>query len=226
MNSRATRICGFDLLRQYMDRVPDLLASKINKAMNAGGVVWREPPASDQAGPEQHRWANLDFLGRGKAREAWKDYWPQTGSRFPWDAVGRVQIGKVGWEWRPVRAHAKLTELKRASRGSIDCTDRRIASAICQAQQSFKAKPNANWLKSDLDLATRLSALRFLREHSACVRMLFIYFYNDGKSRSKVLPTLDEWRPAIATADRRLGLTGKSVLERRIYRMFLPVIRD
>ena len=226
MNSRATRICGFDLLRQYRDRVPDLLASKINKAMNAGGVVWREPPASDQAGPEQHRWANLDFLGRGKAREAWKDYWPQTGSRFPWDAVGRVQIGKVGWEWLPVTAHAHPRELKRTYRGAIDTADRRVVSAVRGAQQSFKVVSDTDWLRGNMDLATRLSALRFLREHGACVRMLSIYFYNDRKSRSKVLPTLDEWRPAIATADRRLGLTGKSVLERRIYRMFLPVIRD
>ena len=226
MNARTARISGFDLLRQYMDRKPDMLARWIKRTMKAGGVVWREPPGTSGPKAAGPRWANLDFLCRGKAPAAWKDYWPQDGCGFSWDAVGRVQIGKVGWEWLPVTAHAHPKELERTYRGPIDVADRRIVSAVRGAQQSFKVGADNDWLRGNMDMATRLATLSFLRKHSVCVRMLFVYFYDDRKSSSRLLPALSDWEPVIATADRRLGLTGKSVLERRIYRMFLPAICD
>ena len=226
MNARAARASGFDLLRQYMDRKPDMLTRRISRAMNAGGIVWREPPGTSPPKAAVHRWTNLDFLCRGKAPAAWKDYWPQDGCGFSWDAVGRVQIGKVGWEWLPVTAHVHPRELMRAHRGSIDTTNRRVISAVRGAQQSFKVGADADWLRGNMDLATRLSALSFLREYSVCVRMLFVHFYDDRKSKNTLLPSQADWRPAIAKADQQLGLTGKSVLERRICRMFLPAICD
>ena len=90
----------FRLSNGTKETEPDMLASTVRSAMNAGGGRARESPSSG-------RWSNLDFLGKGKARSAWADSWPEDGYDFSWDAVGRVQIGKVGWEWLLVTAFAE-----------------------------------------------------------------------------------------------------------------------
>lgn len=224
MSAEAANVSGFHLLRQYMDRKPEVLASKVKSAMNAGDVVWREPPSSDDAIAAKARWSNLHFLRKGKARSAWEDYWPQDGYRFSWDAIGRVQIGRVGWEWLLVTAFAHLGEVEQTLGPPIDEADERIVSAIEEAKRNFKVEPGIDWIHSHIYSTTRLSALSFLRNHGVCVRMLSIHFYDERTKEDNLFPSLEEWDLAITTTERRLGLAGKSVLERRIYRMFLPAI--
>lgn len=226
MNVNLADVSGFHLLQQYIVGRPDALASEVKSTMNAGGVVWREPTDSDGAYAPKDRWSNLDFLGKGKARSAWKDYWPPDNCRFSWDAIGRVQIGRVGWEWLLVTAFAQLEELVQSNKPSLDETDKRIIHAIEEAQREYKVEPSVNWLNSNTHLTTRLSALSFLRKYGVCVRMLFVYFYDTKTEKDSLLPSLEEWDPAITTTERRLDLSGRSILERRIYRVFLPSIGD
>ena len=185
--------------------------------MNAGGVQWRESPSSD-------RWSNLDFLGKGKARSAWADSWPEDGYDFSWDAVGRVQIGKVGWEWLLVTAFAAPGELELNLESPIERLDGRVTSVIEAAQRGFKIEPYIEWRHGNMFLGTRLSALSFLRQHGVCVRMLSVYFHDEHPGQHSPFPRLAAWDPAIVASRQRLGLTGDSALERRTYRLFLPAI--
>jgi hypothetical protein len=50
-------------------------------------------------------------------------------------------------------------------------------------------------------------------------------FYDTQAREGSLLPGVEEWAPTIAATEQRLGLSGKSALERRIYRMLLPWIR-
>ena len=226
MNSMAAHVSGFHLLDQYMDQKPNVLACEVKSSLDAGGVVWRKPPSSEGAGAAKARWSNLDFLGKGKARRAWEEHWPQDGHRFAWDAIGRVQIGTVGWEWLLVTAFAHPEELEQSPEGPIDEADERIVSAIEEAKRGYNVEPRIDWIHSHVYLTTRLAALSFLRKHGVCVRMLLIHFYGDERKRDSLCPGLREWHRAIMTAEWRLGLAGKSVLERRVFRAFLPAMCD
>ena len=136
MNANGADISGFDLLHQYRNEEPDLLASEVKNAMNAGGVVWREQAKSEDEDATGGRWSNVDFLGNGKARTAWKDYWPPDRCRFLWDAIGRVRI-KTGFEWLLVTAFAQPGELELNLRPPIDGADQRIVSAFDEAKQRY-----------------------------------------------------------------------------------------
>gem|GEM_PF-2150776 len=226
---------GHRLLQQYIEQQPDALAAAIMGAMHAGDVVWRTPsrmapppqtpPGSDAAEPP--RWRNLDFLGQGKARRAWAEVWPQESCDFAWDAIGRAQMGEVGWEWLLVAAYAHPGELDPIAPSNRPA-DERVAAALAQAQERYHAAPGSDWRRADDPLAIRLAALSFLRQYSVCSRLLFVYFYDDAApanaagSQGALCPSREAWSPAIAAAERRLGLAGASVLERRLYRAFLP----
>ena len=224
MIDRAAGVSGFQLLRQYLDKEPTLLASEIKRVMHAGGVVWRIPPGFDGVDVAKARWSNLDFLGRGKARSVWEEHWSPDQGSFTWDAIGKVQIGQVGWEWLLVTAFAHPGELTQSPAAPDGAAGERILFTIEEAKQRFQVAPGSDWSYHDLHLAARLSALNFLRQHGLCVRMLFIYFYDEKARQDTSLPAPKVWQPVIAATERRLGLSGTSVLERRIYRMFLPVL--
>ena len=226
MNAHVTSVSGFQLLRQYRDEKPDVLTREVKNAMNAGGVVWKEETNSDDKDAMEGRWSNLDFLRHGKARSAWKDYWPQNRCRFSWDAIGRVQTGKVGWEWLLVAAFAHAGELEQSNNPPLDEADERVLSAMAEAELKYNVDPGIDWINGHFYLSTRLSALGFLRKYGICVRMLFVYFYEEKRGMDCLFPSLEEWDSAIAATEQKLGLRGKSVLERRIYRMFLPGMCD
>jgi len=123
-----------------------------------------------------------------------------------------------------ITAFAHRGELEQSLEPPIDEADERIVSAIEEAKRRFKVEPGIDWIHCSAYLTTKLSALSFLRKHGICVRMLSIYFYDERTKKDNLFPSLEEWDPAITTTERRLGLAGKSVLERRIYRIFLPAI--
>ena len=222
MDANVIDVSGFEILQHYLDEKPDLLTSEIENAMDAGGVRWRMPENSDEVDVTKGRWSNLDFLGRGKAHNAWKDYWSPDICRFWWDAIGRVQMGEVGWEWLLLTAFAHPGELEQNL--PLDGTDERIVSAIGETKQRYGVDPDIDWINVNSCLATRLFALSFLRKYGVCSRMLFVYFYAGEAGEDDPFPSVGTWNAAIATAEQQLGLTGRSVPERRIYQMFLPAI--
>ena len=222
MSVNAASVSGFQFLRQCMDEKPDVLTRAIKNAMNAGGVVWKERANSGDKETMEGRWSNLDFLGHGKARSAWQDYWPQNRCRFSWDAIGRVQIGKVGWEWLLVSAFAHQGELEQNGNPLLDEADERVLSALAEGELKYNVDSDIDWINDHFYLSTRLSTLAFLRKCGICVRMLSVYFYDEKKGMDHLFPSLNQWDTAIATTEQELGLRGKSVLERRIYRIFLP----
>ena len=70
--------------------------------------------------------------------------------------------------------------------------------------------------------AIRLGVRKFLQGNSICGRTVFLYFTGSNDTGSGGPPMEAQWKTAIGKMEWHLGITGKSALERRIYRLFLP----
>ena len=218
-------LTGHDMLARYVADKPRYLKNKINKAMNAGGVAWRHSAKPNIDSPDICTWDGLSFLGNGKAKTAWQTLW--QGSRAPaltWDAIGRVQIGKVGWEWLLVTSMSKLADLGTTvkRKQSTETQD----AFLNQAKAKYKVSMNTKW-SSESTYLMQLATLAFLRNYNVCSRLLSVHYYSDEHSdelSEKQLPTIHQWIQAIESSHVHLGLSGKSPVEKRIYRLFLPGI--
>jgi len=84
------------------------------------------------------------------------------------------------------------------------------------------------WLERHYQYANRLAALHFLNTQGIKAHLVMVYFMGDRhSSASTTCPASEqEWESAIQAAEKHLGLTGKSELETRVHKVFLPVCPD
>lgn len=102
------------------------------------------------------------------------------------------------------------------------------------------------WLYGYYQTANRLAMLYFLSTHGIPAQLLFIYFTGDNGSASRTCPKNEkewlqgtsnqhgEWQKGLDAEDKYLGLAGwkdnhllvpkKSLLYRRVHRIFLPAV--
>ena len=159
----------------------------------------------------------------GKIRAAWDGIWPDDVEPPEWDALGRVQMGKSGcWEWLYVQAVSSLDELTGDCPARSAESKKRIGAMLSDVKQAVGAPPTADWLHGYYHHAISLWVRRFLQSNGICGRTLFIYFVDEVSADRDGVPTQVRWNAAIDTMERHLGLTGKSVLERRVYKLFFP----
>jgi hypothetical protein len=174
-------------------------------------------------------WKGLDFLPEGNpAREAWKKFWPRTGNVPNWDAVARLKGGDGQEKWLLVEAKAYRDEL--LSRCKADKDNERsgwkkIEAAFLEAKSAFGVAPERDWLDPYYQYCNRLTILHFLHKHDIPARLLFIYFCGDRHPKSHWLcpKDEDEWATHLDALRAHVGLTDRSLLERRIHRIVLPV---
>jgi len=125
-------------------------------------VRWLDfPPGPDGEGPDAE-WQGLDFLPPDSpAREAWREFWPQTGNAPNWDAVGQLTVADA-CEWLLVEAKAHTEELVTScgakQRGGLP----QIRRALEETREAFGADSSADWLLPYYQHANRLAALYFL----------------------------------------------------------------
>ena len=210
-------------LNGYLQSHSEELEREIMATLGAGGVKWKNPTVAADI-EIAVKWSGFDFMRPGKIRSAWDNLWPHDVDQPEWDALGRVQMGNSGcWEWLYVQANAHIEELKGDCPAVREDSARRINTLLEKAKGAVGAPETADWMHGYYPHAVRLGVRKFLQGNSICGRTAFIYFTGrDGTGAGKP-PSKSQWQNAIDRMEQHLGLSGKSVLERRIYRLFLPV---
>jgi len=220
---------GYDHLLHYLGREPQRLAGEIMRAVGAkgSGLQWRLPPGAEEPGadPALARWHGLDFLRpAGRVPIAWQSTWPQDRPPIVWDAVGRIAMTPRGWSWFMVCAFAHPDEMMQPLKEPLDPSSPVIAAAIGQMQHLYHVTPGSDWLNTSPYLTERLVAYGQQRAYGSCAQLLWVYLTDDSPEGASGCPTRDEWEQTIGDVERRMGLTGKSVAERNIHQLFLPVL--
>jgi hypothetical protein len=177
-------------------------------------------------------WKGLEFLpGFVDVKSAWTQFWPQTGNVPNWDAVGHLQLESHA-EFILVEAKAHTSELLKdcgaREEGGLPMIRKAFAEII--GANAFNSTPEI-WLKKYYQFANRLATLHFLIQHNVPSHLVFIYFTGEKwpavnqQNREPVVCPKDEreWDSALQEMYHHLGLTGSSVLEERVHRVFLPV---
>lgn len=169
-------------------------------------------------------WTGLDFLPPDHpARRVWPAFWPQTGNVPNWDAVGRVRVGPAD-DLLLVEAKAHVGELRSAcgavERGGLP----RIREALDAAERAFGVPPEADWLQPYYQFCNRLAVLHHLTEHGVGARLLFVYFCGDTNPHAECPRDEAGWAPSVREMERHVGLTGRTALEERVHKLYLPVM--
>lgn len=208
-------VTGHEMLSRYVTNKPKHLKNKIILTMNAGGVVWRHSAKPNVASDEICTWDGLDFLGNGKAKTAWEKWW--QGSHAPaltWDAIGRVQIGKVGWNWLLVSTMINVDELTIEPFKPSDKLSPAMSQYLSFARKKYKVDDSVNWPATS-KYVQQLAALAFLRDHGVCVQLLNIVFEeHDDSARAQTF----------ATTSNTLAINTEAPLCNRIHQLILPVM--
>lgn len=157
------------------------------------------------------------------------EFWPTTGSKPNWDAVGRVRVADEE-AWLLVEAKSHLVELRSTcgARPAFEGGGRdRIAEAfrLTQARMGIGVGPEA-WLSPYYQFCNRISYLQFLCDHGIPTRLLFLYFLGDRfpTKRAACCPEEESgWRPALREMELHTGWGEENPLAGRVHRAFLPV---
>lgn len=171
-------------------------------------------------------WQGLDFLSDAQSvKAAWRSFWPQSGNVQNWDAVRWLRIGEHR-ELLLVEAKAHINELRSSCTASERGGLPTIKSALDAAKDSFGADTNRNWLIPYYQYCNRLAVLHFLMKHKVPARLIFVYFSGDANPNASCPQTEAEWEGPLREMDDHIGLTGESLLEGRVHKVFLPVCQD
>ncbi len=217
--AKRSTVTGHDMLSRYVADKPKQLKTKICQAMNAGGVVWRHQDHPTIDSPDICTWDGLRFLGNGKAKTAWETLW--QGSDAPslkWDAVGRIQIGNVGWNWLLVSAMTHPDQMSVATSKRQSKLTPAMVTYLSDAIRKYKVADNVIW-PANSSYVQQLAALAFLRQQGVCVELLNIYMIDADKG-----PTQQDWQATIESTHQSLALPDDAALRRRMHQLFLPVI--
>jgi hypothetical protein len=209
---------GESFFRRYMNEYQADLETGIMEATGANGIRWT-PGMKDES-----RWMGMEFMRPGgKMLANWNRNWP-TGLEPPsWDSMCRIRRGGNSWERVYVYAAAGSGDLigncAAANEGDLGL----VTELVDDAKRVFDVPFAADWLHGYYQHAIRLSVLGFLRANRSCGRLLFVYFDDDDGHATGSVPTRKEWATTLGTMDAGLGVTGRTVLERRVHRLFLPL---
>jgi hypothetical protein len=177
-------------------------------------------------------WRGVDFVDSTRGiKSAHVAFWPQSGNRPNWDAVGRLESNS-GVEYLLVEAKAHVEELRStcsaSGKGGLSAIRNALGETI--AAHHFDARVE-EWLSPYYQYANRLAHLHFLLKHDIPARLIFIYFCGDDWGGRK-LPSgrppkcpknAQEWTAPLKVMRDRLGLIGRSKLEQRVHSVFLRV---
>ncbi|MBV8205221.1 MAG: hypothetical protein JO041_00375 [Acidobacteria bacterium] len=231
----------FHLLR-YLGYHRNVLNRKTEAATGGRVIEWLDFP-SDSGEKLDAEWKGVAFADSASLKSAWQEFWPQSGNVPNWDAVGRLETD-AGIEFLLVEAKAHVEELRsscgaRKEEMNGDPEEERRKSGIAKIRAALESTIDAHsfavgverWLEPYYQYANRLAHLHFLNEHKIPARLLFIYFCGDhwaGRllrdGRPPVCPKdAAAWSFPLQEMNHRLGLHGRSQLEQRVHKIFLPV---
>ncbi len=208
---------------RYLGYHRDRLNAEIQE--QAGVIIqrWLDFPFDKSRRLLDGEWKGLDFLPEDEpAREAWNDFWPQTGNVPNWDAVGAAQNdGQI--EWLLVEAKAHIGELQSECKAEEPASKEQIRKALAEAKGAFGVSPSTNWLAPYYQYCNRLAVLHFLAQHDIAARLLFIYFTGDSNPSADCPKDEAGWQAALQKLYSKIGLAEESPLKRQIHSIFLPI---
>ncbi len=127
-------------------------------SLGAGDIKWKGESVQD-----------LEFLGSGKAKRAWKELKTDQLGGLVWNRIGRAKMTAAGWEWLLVKAYSSKGELV----GEPHL--RAVSEAIVETVAAdFPQFPTLD------DVGVRLATMRFLRSNGVCCRLLLILEASDN----------------------------------------------
>ncbi|MGI4787828.1 MAG: hypothetical protein ACRYFS_03155 [Janthinobacterium lividum] len=162
--------------------------------------------------------------------QAWKDFWPSSGTAQCWDAVG-VRQTENGLEWLLVEAKAHLLELSGGGNKAGNESRQKIQKAFILVQQALGIYSGTNavvndklmhdWLGTFYQYANRLAALYFFNEYlpqyhniALPARLINIYFIKESHNGWLTRQTEQEWSADIDNIYTQLGLTAQGATMR------------
>ena len=155
----------YHLLR-YLGYQRGELNRKVDKATGGRLINWLDFPFSDSPKSFYHAdWQGVSFLrndGQGAGvREAWRSFWPQTGTAPSWDAVGVMDTkGATAGFWsRPRRISAS----SRATGGGPKAKPM-IEHALTDTKEALGIAAACDWASPYYQFCNRLAVLHFLSD--------------------------------------------------------------
>ena len=142
-------------LLRFLGYHRNVLDSAILRAIGGQGIEWLDFPFKQAKKFYDDEWKGLDFLETEHlARKEWSSYWPTSGNRQNWDAVGRLRIGGQE-EWLLVEAKAHLGELN-SSCGASDSGGLPMIRSACEVtKQNMGIDQAKDWLSPFYQYANR-----------------------------------------------------------------------
>ena len=211
-------------LLRYLGRHRGLFNQRVLSCVGGTKIEWLDFKFDPKNTWPDAELAGMDFLSDGApAKDAWRNFWPQTGRPPNWDAVGRITV-EGNEEWLLVEAKANLAEIKSDCMASRDGGLGKIIDALNDTKKALGVASDRDWLSGYYQFCNRLAVLRFLTSEGVASRLLFIYFCGDRGDAQRVCPE-DEtgWAEALDAQSTHVGLPDDHLLSQRIHKLFLPV---
>jgi len=223
MDQRGDGYGSEDHLRRYLE----VHRGRLNKAVAAevGGSVneisWL-PFIETKTGDREYR--GIEFLDRTEypeVHDAWKEFWPTTGRRPSWDAIGRV-----GKDWLLVEAKANAPEFSSPPSGASPESRKKIVASLNKTKRALGVHRYFAWDATYYQYANRLTILHFLRQHGVRAHLIGVYFTGDKFPDNTPCPrTATQWQALIEARRLTLGLPKKHPLSKFDHHVFLPALK-
>jgi hypothetical protein len=218
----------YHLLR-YLAYHRGVLKPRVDEATGGELINWLDFPFS--ASPQRFyhgEWQGIDFLRdnerAGNVHEAWRSFWPQTGTAPSWDAVG-IMNKADRTAWVLVEAQSHLADLESDCSAGAKAKPL-IERALDDAKQALGVAADRPWMSPYYGFCSRLAILQFLLTHGVTADVLFIYFTCDAFPRNPAIvcpQTAAEWQPALARMHETVGWPGNGALAPHVHELFLPM---
>jgi hypothetical protein len=208
----------------YRRVLPDVLDQHIKAGIGRSDadITWLYPGSAAFAKEPR----GVEFLkeepSQRKAFEAWRTFWPQTGSPPHWDGVSR---DATTGEWLLFETKANQSEFCSHICGAVGKGRALIESAMSKVKRHLSVHRDFQWLGTYYQYANRLACLYFLNVlRKVPARLVLVYFTGDKFPDARQCPSSEaEWRELIRACHLTLGLSEEHALRDRVHELFLPV---
>ena len=134
--------------------------------------------------------------------QAWKEFWPNTGSAQNWDG-----IFKIDDTWYFVEAKAHEEEIHSSTKANSKSKE--LISKTFQKYCSEFSSKTETWINSDsYQLANRIAFIQFCKNNGIKAKLVYISFINgyEKTGNSKSIHSEEEWKTIWDKEYKELGL--------------------
>ena len=209
-------------LLRFLGRHREFLDSKVIEKTGGLKIDWLDFAFSKESVANDQELTGIEFIDAQPVIDAWRGFWPSTGSAQNWDAVGILSAGGAR-EWLLVEAKAHLGEIASSCGASAKGGLEKIEKALKETKHALGVSANADWLNGYYQYANRLACLHFLCSNGIRARLVMIYFVGDERKSGECPTSNDGWSEALRSQDSKLGLQAGHYLEERVHKVFINV---